>query len=189
MSNHIPRLSLDEMPPALSSALAPRVKRLGYLGEFFQCASHQPEALLAFIEFTEHLKHALAANLTEVVALSVAVLMDNAYERVQHERLSRNLGFSEEWLHDVLSLGANGHRLLSQQEWLVQHLAICVCERGGHNTTAEFDAVVGAIGAAQAIAVLMLTGRYMSHAVMVNTLNLAPPALALALAMAGENTP
>src|ERR1700748_66829 len=48
-----------------------------YLGEFFQCTAHQPEALLSFLEFTEHLKHALPSNLTEVIALSVAVLMEN----------------------------------------------------------------------------------------------------------------
>src|ERR1700728_3948988 len=104
MSDTIPRLSANEMPPALMSVLGPRVKRLGYLGEFFQCTAHQPEALLSFLEFTEHLKHALPDNLTEIVALSVAVLMDNAYERIQHERLSRKLGFSEEWLREVRSL-------------------------------------------------------------------------------------
>src|SRR3984957_15237513 len=107
MSSKIPRLSAKEMPPALSSFLRPRVKRLGYLGEFFQCTAHQPEALLSFLEYTEHLKHALPNNLTEVVALSIAVLMDNAYERVQHERLSFKLGFSEEWLREVLGLAAD----------------------------------------------------------------------------------
>src|SRR6202046_4517751 len=98
MSDQIPRLSADEMPPALASFLRPRIKRLGYLGEFFQCTAHQPKALLSFLEFTEHLKHAIPNNLTEITALTVAVLMKNTYERVQHERLCRKLGFSEEWL-------------------------------------------------------------------------------------------
>jgi alkylhydroperoxidase family enzyme len=180
MSNKIPRLSAKEMPPALASFLSPRVKRLGYLGEFFQCTAHQPEALLSFLEFTEHLKHALPNSLTEVIALSVAALMDNDYERVQHERLSLKLGFSEEWLREVLGLGANGHRILSQQEWLVQQLVVAVAERGGRNTTSEFEAVTHAIGPSNAIAVLMLIGRYMSHALIVNTLNLAPPPIPLA---------
>lgn len=175
MSNQIPRLSTDDMPPALASLLSPRVKRLGYLGEFFQCTAHQPEALLSFLEFTEHLKHALPNNLTEIVALSVAVLMDNSYERVQHERLSSKLGFSEEWLREVLSLAAGGRRIISEQEWLVQQLVISVAKRGGRNTTPELEAVTRSIGPAQAIAVLMLIGRYMSHALIVNTLNLAPP--------------
>jgi hypothetical protein len=34
MSNQIPRLSTNGMLPALASSLKPRVKRLGYLGEF-----------------------------------------------------------------------------------------------------------------------------------------------------------
>jgi alkylhydroperoxidase family enzyme len=175
MSDQIPRLSAKEMPPALASFLRPRMDRLGYLGEFFQCTAHQPEALLSFLEFTEHLKHALPSNLTEIVALSIAALMDNAYERVQHERLSLKLGFSEGWVREVLSLAADGHRILSEQERVVQQFVISVVRRGGRNTTSELEAVTRAIDPAQTIAVLMLIGRYMSHALIVNTLNLAPP--------------
>src|SRR5258708_28570819 len=112
MSDQIPRLSADEMPPALGSFLRPRVERLGYLGEFFQCTAHQPEALLSFLEFTEHLKHALPNNLMEVVALSIATLMENNYERIQHERLSRALGFSEAWIREVLDLKSDSHCML-----------------------------------------------------------------------------
>jgi alkylhydroperoxidase family enzyme len=180
MSDQIPRLSLDEMPPKLATALAPRVARLGYLGEFFQCTAHQPDALLSFLELTEHLKHSLPNDLTEIVALTVAVLMDNDYERVQHERLSRKLGFGEDWLAETLSLSANGRQHLSERERLVQQLVIAVVRRGGRDTTPELNAVIRAVGPAQAIGVLMLIGRYMSHAMIVNTLNLAPPALALA---------
>jgi len=179
MSDRIPRLSAKEMPPALASFLSPRIKRLGYLGEFFQCTAHQPEALLSFLEFTEHLKHALPNTLTEVIALSVAVLMDNDYERVQHERLSVKLGFSEGWIREVLSLSKDGPRILSQEEWVVQQLVVAVAKRGGRNTTPEFDAVTRAIGPSNAIAVLMLIARYMSHALIVNTLDLAPPPLAM----------
>jgi alkylhydroperoxidase family enzyme len=175
MSDQIPRLSAEEMPAELTSFLRPRVERLGYLGEFFQCTAHQPDALLSFLQFTEHLKHALPGNLTEVVALSIAALMENGYERVQHERLSLKLGFSEEWLHEVLSLAADGYRFLSQQERLVQQLVISVVHRGGRDTAPELEAATRAIGPAQTIAVLMLIGRYMSHALIVNTLNLAPP--------------
>jgi alkylhydroperoxidase family enzyme len=175
MSDQIPRLSAKEMPLGLASFLRPRIERLGYLGEFFQCTAHQPEALLSFLEYTEHLKHALPNNLTEVVALSIAVLMDNAYERVQHERLSFKLGFSEEWLREVLSLAADNDRIVSDQERVVQQLVISVVRRGGRDTTPELEAVTRAIGPAQTIAVLMLIGRYMSHALIVNTLNLAPP--------------
>ena len=175
MSSNIPRISQAEMPHELATFLSPRVKRLGYLGEFFQCTAHQPEALLSFLKFTEHLKHALPNNLTEVVALSVSRLMDNAYERVQHERLSLKLGFSREWLAEVLSFSEDGHGYMSEPERLVQLLAIRMIRRGGHQTAPEFEAVTQAIGVAPSIAVLMLVGRYMSHALIVNTLNLAPP--------------
>src|ERR1700745_1098794 len=163
MSDLIPRLSREKLHPELEAFLQPRIERLGYLGEFFQCTAHQPKALLSFLEFTDHLKHALPNNLTEVVSLTVAQLMNNRYERVQHERLSLKLGFGENWVREVLSLSANGHRVLSEQEVLVQRLVIAVIERQGHNTTRELEAVIRAIGAAMTIAVLMLIGRYMSH--------------------------
>lgn len=175
MSKKIPRLSQEELHPSLAAMLQPRVKRLGYLGEFFKCAAHQPEALLSFLEFTEHLKHALPSNLTEVVSLTVARLMDNAYERVQHERLSLSLGFSEQWLRGVLSLTTDAEGPLSQPERVVQKLVIAAIEQRGHNTSRELEDVIDAIGSAQTIAVLMLIGRYMSHALIVNSLNLAPP--------------
>lgn len=177
MSEQIQRLSAKEMPEDLASFLRPRVERLGYLGEFFQCTAHQPEALLSFLEFTEHLKHALPSNLTEVVALSVAVLMDNAYERVQHERLSLKLGLGEDWLREVLDLSGTDATVLSVEERIVQKFAVAVVKRVGRDTTAELEEVVRLLGTPQAIAVLMLIGRYMSHAIMVNTLKLAPPAL------------
>jgi hypothetical protein len=47
--------------------------------------------------------------------------------------------------------------------------------RRGHNVTAELEPVVHSIGPAMSIAVLMLVGRYLSHAIIANALNLAPP--------------
>ncbi len=151
------------------------MERLGYLGEFFQCTAHQPEALLSFLELTEHLKHALPQNITEVVSLTIARLMDNAYERVQHERLSLRLGFSAEWIHSILRVSPDAAFDLSEQERKVQRLAIAVVERNGHDTNTELETVIQLIGAPQTIAVLMLIGRYISHALIVNALNLAPP--------------
>ena len=175
MSKRIPRLSAEQMPAELASFLEPRIKRLGYLGEFFQCTAHQPEALLSFLRFTEQLKHALPENLTETVALSVAKLLDNAYERVQHERLAAKLGFSRAWIDEVLSLGVNGYNSVSVQEQAVQKLVISSVQKGGRDTGTELEAVIDAIGPQQAIAVLMLIGRYFSHALIVNALQLPPP--------------
>lgn len=177
MSKLIPRLLARDMPVELAEMLRPRVERLGYLGEFFQCCAHQPRALMSFMTLTEDLKQALPDNLTEVVALSVACLMDNAYERIQHERLCLKLGFGELWLRRVISLRTDEAGILSDSEWRVQKLVAAVVSRKGRDTRAELEAVIGAIGAAQALAVLMLVGRYTMHALLVNSLDLAPPVL------------
>jgi carboxymuconolactone decarboxylase family protein len=176
MSDLIPRLStLAQLPPDLADHLRPRVERLGYLGEFFQCSAHQPRALLEFMQFTDELKAALPDKLSEVVAISVSCLMKNAYERVQHERLSLKLGFGEEWVRTVRALAPEDAGAMSHVERAVQSLVIAVVTRNGHDVRPELDAVITALGHAQAIAILMLVGRYMTHALMVNALSLQPP--------------
>ena len=175
MSRLIPRLSYAELDPALAEALRPKVERLGYLGEFFQCAAHQPQALISFHRLTEDLKEALPDNLTELVALTVAALLGNAYERVQHERLALKLGFTESWVREVLSLKTERGGELSEAERAAQRLAAAVVERRGHDTTGELEAVVNAVGHAQAVGVLLLVGRYVMHALVANCLALAPP--------------
>jgi alkylhydroperoxidase family enzyme len=175
MSDLIPRLRREKLHPDLQAYLRPRIERLGYLGEFFQCAGHQPEALLSFLEYTDHLKQALPNNVTEIVALTVAQIMNNSYERVQHERLSLKMGFGEDWLREVLTLKGDSQGHMSEQEVLVQRLAMAAIHRRGHDVTAELEPVVHSIGPAMSIAVLMLVGRYLSHAIIANALNLAPP--------------
>src|SRR2546425_10396984 len=115
MSASIPRLSMTELDPGLAELLRPKVERLKYLGEFFQCTGHQPRALISFHKLTEDLKEALPDNLTELVALTIATKMRNAYERVQHERLAFKLGFGEEWLREVISLEAKDAETLSPE--------------------------------------------------------------------------
>jgi alkylhydroperoxidase family enzyme len=166
---------MTELDPDLAELLRPKVERLNYLGEFFQCTGHQPRALISFYTLTEDLKKALPDNLTELVALSIATRMNNAYERVQHERLSLKLGLSEEWIREVTALLAKRGGTLSETEVVVQKLVLAVIERGGHDTGAELEEVVKAIGHEQGIAVLMLIGRYVMHALIANSLALEPP--------------
>src|SRR5262249_9663269 len=97
----IPRLSAEQLPTDVADMLRPRVERLGYLGEFFKCAAHQPAALVSFMAFTEDLKKALPDRLTEIVALTVSTELENAYERHQHERLSLKLGYDEGWIREI----------------------------------------------------------------------------------------
>jgi len=175
MSELIPRLSSGEMPPELAEYLRPRVERLGYLGEFFQCAAHQPKALLSFMTFTEELRKAMPENLTETVALSVSNLMNNAYERVQHERLCLKLGFEKAWVREVNALSPSNATRMTDEERRVQTLVMAAVNRYGHHCESELESVIDAIGHEQAIAVLLLVGRYMTHALTVNCLALRPP--------------
>ena len=131
MTDLIPRLSSGEMPLELAEYLRPRVERLGYLGEFFQYTAHQPKALLSFMTFTEELRKALPEKLTETVALSVSNLMDNAYERVQHERLCVKLGFEKAWIREVNALSPSTASRMTNEERLVQTLVIAAVERFG----------------------------------------------------------
>lgn len=170
------RLSLAQMDAELAAMLRPRVERLGYLGEFFQCAAHQPEPLKHFYRLTEALKQALPDRVTEVVALTVASHLQNDYERVQHERLSLKLGFGDIWIRDVLRRDPQQPAsALSDTDRAVQALTLAVLARHGRGVRGELESVVALLGPEAAIAVLFLIGRYVTHAQMVNALELTPP--------------
>jgi len=175
MSDLIPRLSMPELDRQLAEVLRPKVERLNYLGEFFQCTAHQPQALISFFTLTEDLKEALPDNLTELVALTIATKMENAYERVQHERLALKLGFSADWVREVESLTATASSQLSPTELRVQQLTIATVEQHGHGTKTELEEVIADIGHKAAVAILMLIGRYVMHALIANSLDLKPP--------------
>ena len=171
----IPRLELEDFPAAVSERLAPRVQRLGYLGEFFKCAVHQPDALAAFIDFTESGKGSLPPNMVELIALTVSCWSDNVYERNQHERLSVRLGLGREWVQAVNALAPDTQKVLSEDERRLQELVLCVLESNGHKASEMFEEHVQRYGAEPAMAVLMVIGRYAVHGLIVNTLALKPP--------------
>ena len=170
----IPRLSREALRGDVAEMLRPRIERLGYLGEFFTCAAHQPAALMSFMAFTEDLRRALPDRITETVALTVSTELGNAYERHQHERLSIKLGFGEDWIRAVEALDPD-HSAMGEVERRVQTLTLAVIRRHGHQTAGELEPVVSCIGHEQAIAVLMLIGRYVTHALIVNALELQAP--------------
>jgi len=84
----------------------------------------------------------LPDRLTEVVALTSAQLMGNAYERVQHERLSTQARLGQSWITEVLSLGESGNGELLEPELAVQRLVAAVIQRRGHSTRAELERVI-----------------------------------------------
>ncbi|HEV2442019.1 MAG TPA: hypothetical protein VGT07_05825 [Steroidobacteraceae bacterium] len=175
MSSSLPRIEFSDFPAALAAALEPRVKRLGYLGEFFKCAAHQPGALAAFMEFTEASQEGLPKRLIEVIALTCTVRMDNRYECNQHERLCVRLGFGRDWVAAVNALKPEADSVLTAEERSVQRLALTVLETQGSSAGALFEDIVQRLGPRLAIATLMVIARSMAHGLIVNTLALEPP--------------
>ena len=175
MSARIARLGLDELPPALAEKLRPRVARLGYLGEFFACAGHQPAALAGFVDFTEALKQALPERITQLCALSVAGELGNDYERNQHERLALRLGLERTWIAAVNRRDPDSGVELDATERAVQRLALEAVRSGGRGTAAQVEDVVGRVGAEQAVGILLVIARYVAHALVVNALEIRPP--------------
>jgi hypothetical protein len=171
----LPRLELTELEPSLAAYLAPRVKRLGYFGEFFKCSGHKPRALMAFMQFTEASKEGLPDRLTELIALTVAGWMDNAYERNQHERLAVRLGFGRAWVAGVNQLAPEDRPELTPDERSLQRLLLTILESKGKRAGALFEEAVQRFGAEQAVGMLMVAGRYIIHSIIVNSLDLAPP--------------
>jgi alkylhydroperoxidase family enzyme len=169
----ITRILYGQLDPRLAAVLRSRVERLGYLGEFFQCAAHAPGALAAFIAFTDAAKGDLPDNLVELVALTASVQAGSDYERNQHERLAVRLGLGRDWVAAVNR--CEPENLESDEERAVQRYVLAALARHGHDTEAEIETMAHAIGAAGAVAVMMLTGRYLVHALFVNGLRLNPP--------------
>ena len=171
----VPRLPVEAMPPDVAAYLAPRVARLGYLGEMFQVGANAPEVLLHFMHFTDALKDAIPFDIGEAVVLTVATLMDNRYERHQHERLCLRNGLTRQWLAEVQALRPDTARAMTAAQRAAQAYAVSAVESRGRAAGAEFDALSAHFTPAQAMAIAFLVGRYITHALIVNTLQLVPP--------------
>lgn len=171
----IPRLERDAMAPALVEYLGPRIKRLGYLGEWFRCAGHAPEVLLAFLKFTDALKDALPLKVSEAIVLTEATVLKNGYEKNQHERLSVRSGFGRDWVAEVERLSPDTAALMTLGERAAQRYVLAALAGDLPRTRTAFDALSAHFSPGEAIAILMLVGRYWTHALGVNTLDLAPP--------------
>lgn len=174
MQRAIPRLPFEQLRADLAAALAPKVQRLGYLGEFFAATAHQPDALAAFIAFTDHAKGELDMRLVELIALTVATLKEVAYEKNQHERLAVKLGYGRDWVAAVETLSPDVAPL-SPRERLIQRYVIAAVLRDGRDCGVLLDEIAAELGAAGAVAVLMVLARYVAHSLMVNSLAIAAP--------------
>lgn len=171
----VDRISYDELPDDLREQLRPRYERLGYLGEFFQLGAHQPAALGHFVGFTEALKNALSPRLVEPIALTVATITGNDYERVQHERLALKVGLDEEEVTALVERSAPQSGRFSPAELAAIDLAVAVVDARGRGCTAEFERLLELVGSEVAVGALMTAVRYLAHATMSNTWELGPP--------------
>lgn len=166
-------LTYEALPVGLRAELAPRARRLGYVGAFFAYAGRQPDALHAFHLMTECLKMALPDDLVEVVALTVATHLHSEYERTQHERLALKQGQSSAWIE--AAKGGTETDALSTAQRAVRALAERTVASHGQDVRDELAAVVELIGEDDAVGVLMLVGRYVAHAHISNAIGLTAP--------------
>jgi alkylhydroperoxidase family enzyme len=170
----VPRIEFASLPEQLQRELDSKFKRLGYLGEFFQICAHQPDALFHFNRFTETLKSALPFNLVELIALTVSTWSGNAYEQVQHERLSLKLGLQAEWIREVEKLAPDTANL-SELEKAVQRVALAMAKTQGRDAHEPAKQLLQLSDAQTLIGILMTVGRYLAHAAIANTMQLAAP--------------
>ncbi|MGV0037094.1 carboxymuconolactone decarboxylase family protein [Mycobacterium colombiense] len=170
----IPLIGIEDLDPAVKQRLQSKIDRLGYLGGFFQLTAHQPEALAAFIDYTDATKRALPDDLTEIVALTVATATGNDYERHQHERLSVKLDLGKDWVAAVQLLDPD-NAALTPQQYATQKWVLAVLKAHGRDTAAERDALVSQLGPKLAIAVALACGRYVAHATIANSFAIQPP--------------
>jgi AhpD family alkylhydroperoxidase len=169
------RVQYEEMPAQLQAQLRPRLERLGYVGEFFQVGANQPEALSAFVEFTEQLKEALPWRLVEVIALTVASETGNAYELTQHEQLALRLGMTKDEIIAIKSGALERSGSFSEAEITAAKLAACMGNSHGHACASESNRLVGLLGPTAGVACVMMSARYLAHAAMANAWQLTPP--------------
>jgi alkylhydroperoxidase family enzyme len=170
----VPLIEIDELDPVVRQRLQSKIDRLGYLGGFFQLTAHQPEALAAFIDYTDATKRALPDDLAEIVALTVATATGTDYERHQHERLSVKLGLGKEWVASVEKLDPESSELTPEQR-ATHRWVLAVLKAHGRDSASELDGLVRELGSTTAIAVALMCGRYVAHATIANSFGIRPP--------------
>ena len=171
----IPRLGLDAVDPAVRDLLKPTVERLGYFGEFFQVAAHVPGAIPAFMQYTGAVKAPLADAHNEVLALTVCGALEADYERIQHERLAKRLGFTLDWIAAASGRPGSHASALTDDERKLQALALAMVSTHGLRCGEELRAVVDALGPEKAVAALLQVSRFVTIALLCNALSLTLP--------------
>lgn len=175
IKNAIPRLEFDAVDAQVRELLKPTVDRLGYFGEFFQVAAHIPGAIPAFVQYTGAVKAKLSDAQNEVLALSVCAMLEADYERIQHERLARKLGFGLDWIAAAEGRPGSHPSTLKDDERRLQALAQAAVPSHGLRCADELQAVVELVGHEKAVAALLQISRFITIAVICNALALELP--------------
>jgi len=173
----LPRLAFDALDPVLRDELDPTVKRLGYFGEFFQVFAAVPGAVSAFMGYTKAVKTSLADNENEVLALAVCAALGADYERIQHERLSLQLGFSHAWIAAAEGRAGDDSGPLSGDEVALRELAAIALRDHGEGCAEAVRCVADRIGPQKAAAALLQVARFAGIALLCNALSLRLPVL------------
>jgi alkylhydroperoxidase family enzyme len=171
--NGLPRLAFEQIDPKLQEYLKPTVERLGYFGEFFQVAAHLPAALLQFMEYTKAVKAPLSDAENEVLALAVCAQLGADYERIQHERLAKRLGFSPSWI--AAAEGGADAGDLQASERMLRELAVAMIATEGKDCTEKVGDLARTVGPEKTLAALLQITRFMSIALLCNALRLKLP--------------
>jgi alkylhydroperoxidase family enzyme len=171
----LPRLGLDDLDRSLRDYLNPTVERLGYLGEFFQVAGHVPIAAIQFMEYTRAVRAPLSDAENELLALTVCAALGADYERIQHERLAKRLGFTLEWIAAAENRHGSDASALKELERELQRLALALTLRNGERSAGEIEAVARLLGPEKTVAALLQITRFMTIAVLCNALRLELP--------------
>lgn len=187
MSSPIRPLPFEDLDPELRERLGPRVRRLGYLGDFFAVTGHHPRVLGAFIDFTEAGRAGLPDDVAELIALTISTFAGSAYERHQHERLAVRLALDAGWVREVERLDPDAAELSAVQR-VVQRYVLAASSGLGRGARPALRAVVETLGEPAAVAVMLVVGRYLAHALVVNSCEFEPPVASIFEAAIGSGT-
>lgn len=162
----------EETSPEVVEVLGAKVARLGYLGGFFAGLGHAPRAVAAFERFTSATRSQLSEPVAETIALTIAGLASNDYERVQHERLARSKGYDDAWIGAV---HAGPTAIVDPLQRAAAELASAMWHRDAAVARAAVTALVNLEGPATAAASLLLCGRFLAHSDISAVLDLRDP--------------
>lgn len=171
----LPRLAFDELSAPLQAALGAKVERLGYLGEFFAVAGHEPAALAAFVELTESLGEALPARWHHLIALTIATELGNDYERCQHEQRCVVLGLPIAWVQAAEGRDGPASACLDADERVLQQLAWAAVARDHATARARLQELLAGHPPRVAMAAMLMIGRYVAHASVTLTVGITSP--------------